>query len=258
MRILKACAAAAAIGSAVNMASAALLVADGFNYTAPGALTGNTDTDFSTNPATWAVTGGATSGPTVVANSVTYTGPGALPQLPGSSSAQIVTTTGGATRIQLATPVANGTFSQANNPGTTLYYSFTMDVTNISVLSTGVNGSFIAGFNNATGTQGSTLTAAAGVLCINKLSASATTFQLGVAQQNATGRTFNLSNQYSQNDPLFIVVAYNFGATAGTDSADLYVFDSAAGGGIGDTIPASQPGTATAHGAYTAEISHYT
>jgi len=241
-------AAVAALGMAVNAASAALLVADGFNYPT-GGLAGNADVDYPTNPATWAYTAASSQlpGPVVVAGNTTYTGPGALAALPGSNSGEFTAADNGAARIQLTSPAT--AFSQTANAGSSLYYSFTMSVSDISKLSSGTGGSFTAGFNNSVGPQTSSPSAYAGVLCMNRDSATATTFHLGVAQQQATGRTFS-PNQYSLNDPLFVVVAYNFGATPATDTADLYVFDSA----NGDAIPVSLPGSPTAHGAYTAEI----
>ncbi|HZZ43614.1 MAG TPA: PEP-CTERM sorting domain-containing protein [Tepidisphaeraceae bacterium] len=245
MKMLNTFIAVAVLGSAASMASAALLVADGFNYTAPAALSGKTDVNFTSNPATWGLAGTAGQDPVVASGSLTYTGTGALPNLPGSSSAQVVVTGGAASRIPLGTPASAGTFTQAANAGTSLYYSFTMNVSDISKLSTGVNGAFIAGFNNTAGTA--TPTADAGVLCIRTDSQTGTTYHLGVAQQQATGRVFDATDSYSVGDTLFVVVAYNFGATAGTDTSDLYVFDGAA-------IPSSLPSTPTAHGAYTAEI----
>ena len=248
MKKVKTLAAVAALGMAVNAASAALLVADGFNYPT-GGLSGNADVDYPTNPATWAYAGAAAQmpGPVVVAGNTTYTGPGALPAFPGSNSGEFTAADNGTARIQLTSPPT--AFSQAANAGTSLYYSFTMSVSDISKLSSGTGGAFAAGFNNSVGPQTSAPSAYAGVLCMNRDSSSATTFHLGVAQQQATGRTF-IANQYSLNDPLFVVVAYNFGATPGTDTSDLYVFDSA----NGDAIPVSLPASPTAHGAYTAEI----
>lgn len=244
MKMLKTCVAVVAFGSAVNMASAALLVADGFNYsTTPAALSGKTDVDFVPNPATWGLAGTAGQDPIVMAGSLTYGGAGALPNLPGANSAEVLNVGGSSSRIALATPASNGVFTQTANAGTSLYYSFTMKVTDISKLLTGTGGAFMAGFNNSAGTGAPT--ADAGVLCMRTDSQTGTTFHLGVAQQQATGRTYD-STLYNVGDTLFVVVGYNFGLTAGTDSADLYVYD-------GSAIP-STPGTPNAHGAYTAEI----
>jgi hypothetical protein len=247
MKVLKACAVVAVLGLATNMAPAALLVADGFNYPT-GALSGNADADYAANPATWQLTGASGSDPTVVAGNLTYAGTGAPANLPGANSAS-TNTLAGASRIQLATPVSGGTFTQAGNAGQTLYYSFLLNVSDVSSLASSAAGSFIAGFNNSVGAAGSAPTADAGVLCIRRDSSTSTTFHLGIAQQQASGRTYAPAS-YATGDTLFVVAAYNFGATAGTDSADLYVFD----GGAGDAIPAAQPGTSIVHGSYTAEI----
>src|SRR6185437_8679770 len=145
-------AAVAALGMAVNAASAALLVADGFNYPT-GGLAGNADVDYPTNPATWAYTAASSQlpGPVVVAGNTTYTGPGALAALPGSNSGEFTAADNGAARIQLTSPAT--AFSQTANAGSSLYYSFTMSVSDISKLSSGTGGSFTAGFNNSVGPQ---------------------------------------------------------------------------------------------------------
>jgi hypothetical protein len=257
MHMKKSIAALALLGSAAMAvsASASLLVADGFDYTAGtnNNLAGQTDFDYTANPATWALTGTAAYSPNVGTGSISYPGPGALTQLPGANNAQLIVPSGtnsAADRIQLATPAANGVYTQAANSGTSLYYSFTMQVSSVSALATTAAGSFLAGFNNGVGTASGVLTAGAGVLCIRRDTSSSTTYHLGIAQQQATGRTYDATDSYALNDTLFIVAAYNFGATAGTDTADLYVFD----GANLVPIPASQPTTPTAFGAYTAEI----
>jgi hypothetical protein len=256
MHMKKSIAAIAVLGSAAMAASASasLLVADGFDYpTGANGLSGQADSDFTANPATWALTGAAGSGPNIVAGNLVYPGAGALPNLPGTNYNNSVqtTTTAGADRIQLATPVANGLFSDTATPSTTLYYSFTMQVTSTSALTT--SGSFMAGFNNLTGTNGTALSSAYGDLCIRKDGSS---YQLGIAQsQSPTADRIFGTTDYTpgtSGDILFIVVAYNLGTGTGTDNADLYVFDGA--GTTPAAISATQPLTPTVASPWGADI----
>jgi hypothetical protein len=226
---------------------ATLLVADGFDYPT-GALTGNADSDFTSNPATWSITGGAASDGNVVAGNLVFTGANALASLPGTNSVQINNTKGGADRIQLTSPAT--AFNFTNDPNTSLYYSFTMQVSDISKLGTTSGGAFIAGFNNSVGTTGTALTTAGGVLTIRTDSTNSGSFHLGTAQNQGNTRNYNNGVSFGVNDVLFVVGKYSFGTADGQDTSALYVFD----GTTGDAISLTEPGTALATSAFEADL----
>ncbi len=235
----------AACGVYVSSASAALIAQDAFDYTVGSGLSTQTNPYESQ---TWDLTGVQTlTGPAIVSGNLSYPQTNAPAQL-GSTSASIdVANQTSSTRLPLGNPTV--AYTQSGNAGQTLYYSMLFDVTNAANLLTTTNGGFIAGFNNLTGTQTTEASAAAGALLIRKDNTADTTYHLGVGQNQAppASRTYDNSTSYSQGDTLFLIVAYNFGATAGTDTADLWVYQS------GDTVPAT-PGTATVHSAYMGEI----
>lgn len=241
-RLVAGAIAGSAVALAANTASATLIVQDGFNYTTPGNLPGQT------NPyenQTWALTGTQTiTGPAIVSGSLSYPVTNAPSSL-GGNSINLVNNTS-ATRLPLGNPTV--AYSQANNAGTTLYYSMLLDVTSTTDILTGTGGGFIAGFNNLTGTQTGELTGAAGALMIRKDTAGSTTYHLGISQNPGTtaSRTFDNTDSLNANQTYFVVVGYNFGATAGTDTSDLWIYSTGA-------LP-STPGTPTVHGPYGAEI----
>ena len=228
---------------------ATLLVADGFDYPT-GALNGNADSDFTSNPATWNITGAAGSDVNVVLANLTYPGGNAAPSLPGTNSVQVNNTKTGADRIQLTTPAS--AFNFTNDPNTSLYYSFTLQVSDISKLGTTSGGAFIAGFNNLTGSSSATLATAGGVLAIRTDATNSGSFHLGTAQNQGNTRAYNNGVSFSVNDVLFVVGKYSFGTADGQDSAALYVFD----GTTGDSIPLTEAGaTALATSPFAADLS---
>lgn len=237
--------AGAIAGSAAVMAAhkalAKEIVQDGFNYTTPGNLPGQV------NPyenQTWALTGVQTlSGPAIISGNLSYPTSNAPAQL-GGNTVNLINQSS-APRLNLGNPTV--AYKQTTNPGQTLYYSMLLDVTNATGLLTGTGGGFLAGFNNLTGTQNGELTGAAASLLIRKDNTSDTTYHLGISQVAAGNRTFDNTTSYAQGQTLFLVAAYNFGATAGTDTANLWVYPSGA-------VPTT-PGTPTISAPYFGEIS---
>ena len=227
---------------AANKASATLILQDGFDYTTPGNLAGNT------NPyenQVWGNTGTG-AGPSVISGNLTYPVTNPPSQLTGPNSIDVVNNAA-APRIALGNPTV--AYSDANTPNTTLYYSAMMNVISTTGLLTTTGGGFVAGFNNLTGTQAGVLSAGAAALLIRKDTAASTSYHLGIAQNATTTaqRVYDNTTSYTQGQTLFIVAAYNIGSTAGDDTADFWVY-------TGGSVPLT-PGSATIHGPYGGEIS---
>jgi hypothetical protein len=125
-----------------------------------------------------------------------------------------------------------------------------MNVSSATGLLTSAGGGFIAGFNNSVGSNTVELTSVGGDLLIRKDNTSDTTYHLGIAQNSGAtaNRYFDNTTSYSQGSTIFVIGAYTFGSTTGSDTSDLYVFANSA------AVPATVPGTSTVHAAYGAEI----
>lgn len=207
-------------------ASASLLIADGFDYPAGNKLDGNIET---ASGQTWTLTG-STDGAVISSGSVTYTGTNAPPALPGDSSSDASdasvklanSSTTNAERIALGGAYSSGT----------LYYSLTLKVTGLGTNS----GSFIAGFNNLTGAQGTALTTAGTALYL-KQDGTTGDYLIGVEQKaSAAASPLNYgTTDFTTGETLFIVGSYTFSSTG--DSSNLYVFAPT------DTVPETEPAT---------------
>src|SRR6476620_12639363 len=124
-----------------SISRASLLLYEPFDYTAGAAVVGQTDTYVSPNQ-TWVTTGTVGAGPFISTPSLTY------PNYPISlgNSATVRSATGDVVtpRISLNTTIGSDTG--------TVYYS--MLVKSNGIPGNGTAGTFIAGLNNSTGSQG--------------------------------------------------------------------------------------------------------
>jgi hypothetical protein len=119
------------------------------------------------------------------------------------------------------------------------------------------SGSFIAGFNNLTGTNNTALSTAGGVLTIAAPTTGSTgsNFVLGVGQNQAgTGaRVFDEADTYTSSDTLFVVVDYQINPGANNDTAKLYVYKDP--GNVDATEPATAQATSDDSVTMTGDVS---
>lgn len=194
---------------APSPASAGLILYDGFDYTAPGALTGNTNVDYSQN---WHLSPTGTGAPTVTSGSLSY------PGLPASTGNSVLHN-----RLQSG-------LARINIPGQpytgTLYFSLIVRLNDIIPGQTSALGSFLAGFNNGTGTDSTGLALdQVGQLYIRKdPNNQATRVQFGAAKNNGgTSTRVWGTPSFAPGDTVFAVVAYTFGPGAGDDSVSFWL-----------------------------------
>lgn len=170
----------------------------------------NLATQTDSNGNVWNLFASAQTGaePVLSAGSLSY------PNLSSSSGNSVTITAGngrGDRAAFAATAVTSGT----------VYYSFILQVTDISSVSTAAANNYIAGFSDSTATQTATL-ARCGARLVSKKNG--TGFQLGVSRTSATSDMVYDPTVRNVNDVLFVVVCYERTAVSGgTTNVSLWV-----------------------------------
>jgi fibronectin-binding autotransporter adhesin len=216
---ISAIAGAAALALGASSASAQILY-EPFDYGSSAIGTNYANTTGSTafqgylNPTTnlpWASALSAASGdPRVIA--------GSQPQIGGLAA--FVGDRGGTDALigskQPRVGIVSGGFNQ---PGTTLYYSLAVQLTDLTGLTT--SPFIVGGFNNSTGTQAGAANQIGTRLQVRLDAADSTKYNIGVGNNN-TGITWD-TTQFSTSDNVFVVGSYSINGTAlagGTTGAD--------------------------------------
>jgi len=181
-----------------------------FEYNAGAALSGQTDTHV-TPSQTWNFVGGAgTVDPTIGSGSLSN------PNLPASSGNMAVLSSAqtASSRIALPSAVTSGT----------LYYSLLLNVPSFGAGFTNTTtGSFLAGFNNATG-AGTNISTAAGALLIHLDPNNSSAYNLGVGSTiNNADRIFDNNTHLTAGSTVFVVVAHTLNPGTDDDVAQLWI-----------------------------------
>jgi hypothetical protein len=135
---------------------------------------------------------------TITEGSLTYSG------IPGSSGNKIAF---GGAGIDAAKEFAQQT-------GNTVYYSFLLNVTDLSAV-TSTTGGYIAGFIQGTGTSyGATL-------WLKKVDE--TTYSIGINTRTTAANTVFATNNYTVGTTYLIVASYSMNSSTGDDVANLWV-----------------------------------
>jgi hypothetical protein len=181
-----------------------------FEYNAGAALSGQTDTHV-TPSQTWNFVGAAgTVDPTIGSGNLNNA------NLPASSGNMAVLTSAQAasSRINLPSAVTSGT----------LYYSMLLNVPTFGAGFTNTTtGSFLAGFNSATG-AGTNISSAAGALLIHLDPANSSAYNLGVGSTtNNADRIFDTNTHLTAGSTVFVVVAHTLNAGTDDDVSQLWI-----------------------------------
>jgi hypothetical protein len=236
-----------AAAAAASVASASV-VYDGFDYPV-GALEGNTNatapatTNGYSNANVWTKSGTGTSGPGVVAGSLSY------PGLPASVGNSAMLTGAGASGTVTADRVAVPDYHE----GDTIYFSMILQVpagvTNFGTSTT--TGSFLTGFQYIPDTIGATTndltsgTQTSGAPICVRAAVDGLGYNLGIAYRDApagTARVFG-ATEYTAGQTLFLVGKYEIAAGDGNDVASLFVNPSlGAEPAVADAVSANTAG----------------
>lgn len=208
---------------------AALLLYDGFDYTAGELLAptngspGQFNATVNTN---WFYAGAITANnnpPGIGSGSLNYSdvsapGYGGLNPPTGNSVLYDTTQLGNA-RIQVVPSQV-----PAGAAGVTYYYSGLLKVSSIGSLGTG-NGLYFASFNNSVGAQASAISQGSALMRLRANPADTNTFQVGIAKNTgtATGNIVFSSSAYAPGTTLFLVAAYEFVSGTANDVAYLWI-----------------------------------
>lgn len=172
--------------------------------------------------------GGTNTQPTIVAGDLS---------VPGLASA------GGGAGVGFG---GSGTSARFNLGSTinsgTIYFSFAMQLTDLSALSTG--GIFWAGFNNSTGSQTSTPNTV-GTRVVTR-SAGAGLFNIGLDKSSGSAASFQwFAQNFTTSDTIFLVGSYTFNtASTSDDLSQLWVNPNSSTFGLGSAPTASLMSTA--------------
>ena len=254
----------------VSTASAGLLIYEPFDYTAgsgstivPGSTSINSGNGLVDNygpnaPTTWVEAGSFTSGTTPhQITSPGLTAPTGFPSNIGNAAAMIGGASGRSDFKEMGRMNLPG---GPYNPGasvTPLYYSLLLKVSDLTGLTTlhtnaNANNDLIIGFNNVTGTLGTTPNTWADELTI-RLGSDSSHYNLGIrASTTAANTTFWEPTDYSTNDTLLIVTRWTEGSTAGSGGlSEIWVNPSSSSFGAASAPGAdgSTVGTFSASGA---------
>lgn len=176
---------------------------NGTSYTVGANLIGQTNAQG----LAWFATGTAAGTPVIAAGNLSIDG--LMPASGNMVSYGPPPVSGTSARLGLGGPVTSGT----------LYYSFALQVTSISALTTA--GAFIAGFNNSTASQ----TGQAGVVAsrlYTRLSGSG--FNLGINKANGTATDITWDSAvYNPGNTIFVVGSYTFNPSASDDVSALWI-----------------------------------
>jgi len=191
-----------------SISRASLLLYEPFDYTAASAVVGQTDTYVTPNQ-TWATTGTVGAGPFISTPSLTY------PNYPVSigNSATVRSAAGDVItpRISLNTTVGSDSGS--------VYYSMLVKANGLP--GNGTAGTFIAGLNNTTGSQGTALATVGGITLVHP---NGTGYSFGVENGSANAnRAYNDAKIFGTSDTVLIVVSYTFGPGTADDVANIYI-----------------------------------
>lgn len=209
---------------AASLASANLIVYDGFNYDATGnPPLGTGPSNSAGSFGNWVYQGNNTVEPRVTAGSLSYPG---LPT-PVGNSIKLDNNNGSATGSDAAR-LYLGTLDKATDP--TLYYSFILNVPTATATA-GTGGAFLAGFDS--NTTGNPYTTYAG-LFIRQDATDTSKVDLGISTSGSANKVF-AATPYATGTSLFVVGSFTFQGLANLD-----VFADPA------AIPAAEPGTHTA------------
>jgi hypothetical protein len=205
------------------MASADLVLYDGFNYDATGNPVLGIAATGAKAKGVWTSQGNGTIETRVTAGNLTF------PGLPGSEGnrALLDNTTG--TTSQGAD--ASRLYIGGTNTSGTYYYSFITNVPSYTSNPAGFTEAYFAGFDNISNGTGYTT---AGGLFVKKDATFSDQVDLGIATSGSAGKTYS-SLSYPGGQSLFIVVSFTFGGPSTLD-----VFTSS------DTIPGTAPVTHSA------------
>jgi hypothetical protein len=193
-----------------SLARASLLMYEPFDYPSGSTLVGQTNP----NGQQWVITGAlgtqGGTGPTVTSGGLSNAG---LPASTGNGL-NVKNITGDSVTPRIALPgQPYGTDSG------TVYYSMVVQAPAVNV-GNNTAGSFIAGFNNTTGSQAAALSAVGAALCIH---ANGTGYSYGIVNTNTATRAFNDSKIFGTADTVLIVASYTFGPGTADDVAKLYI-----------------------------------
>jgi hypothetical protein len=199
-----------------SLARANLLLYEPFDYTAGTALTGQTDTYVTPNQ-TWAATGayvGTPGGPLVGSTSLSLPG-SSYPNYPSSigNDANTRNVAGDSATPRISLNAAIGTASGV------VYYSVLVNAANVNV-GNGTAGSFIAGFNNTTGSQSAAQSTIGAAICIHANSGG---YSFGIVNTNTATRAYNDTKVFGTADTVLIVASYTYGSGTADDVANLYI-----------------------------------
>jgi len=176
---------------------------NGTSYALGANLTGQTNAQG----LAWFAAGSAAGTPVIAAGNLSIDG--LMPSSGNMISYGPPPVSGTSARLHLGGPITSGT----------LYYSFALQVTSISALTTG--GAFIAGFNNSTGTQSGQPSVVASRL-YTRLSGAG--FNLGINKANGTATDINWdSTVFNTGATIFIVGGYTFNSSASDDVSSLWI-----------------------------------
>ncbi|HZZ42851.1 MAG TPA: hypothetical protein VFE58_07925 [Tepidisphaeraceae bacterium] len=224
--------AAGALLTCVQMASAAALLYEPFNYTTPSTLNGQV------GPTTgvWSVASTNTTAPPINVVASSLSGP---TQLPASSGNMIQW---GA--IGSATNGAVDRLAFPRQTSGTVYWSMLFRVDDLTGAVTGTTGAFVAGFNNTPGSQTSGVITVAGArLVIRKDSTNSAQYDFGTSVNSNVGTGANPIQVFDTTGrdvgvTHFLVGSYTYNTGSATDDvAQLWIDPDPSTFGT-DTIPA--------------------